>query len=129
MKLTNVRLSQLMGNGIAFSFLFFFHNYGFGGTRSHASHAKNAVICSNRNRFLSVWILGKVLKFEDVDRTNIHADTVAVAFVPVNRNLWHFSSNLGLEIFQRRRDFKYFTLQAYFGVFLGLVLKRFITLL
>jgi len=55
------------------AFLFFFHGYGFGGTRSHASHAQNAIIGSNRNRFLGVWMFNKVLKFEDVDRANIDA--------------------------------------------------------
>jgi len=72
------------------SLLFFFYGDGFCRTRSHAGHAENAVICSDRDRFLSVWIFSKVLKFKDVDRTNIHADSVTVTFSPVNRDLRHF---------------------------------------
>jgi len=80
-------------------FLFFFHGYGFGGTRSHAGHAEDAVFCSDGNRFLSVWIFRKVLKLEDVDWTNIHADTVAVALGPVNLNLYHFCQPLIHKLF------------------------------
>jgi hypothetical protein len=32
------------------------------------------------------------LKFEDIDRTDTHTDTVAVALVPINRNLWHIDT-------------------------------------
>ncbi len=70
--------------------LLFFHGDGFCGTRSYTGHAKNAVICPNRNRFLSVWMLRNVLKFEDVNRTNVHTDTVAGALGPVNLDLYHF---------------------------------------
>jgi len=101
--------AKMMGSSAVWfsvvDFLFFFHGYGFGGTGSHAGHAKNAIICSDRNRSLSVWIVSKILKFEDIDRTNIHADAVAVALVPVNRNLWHLF-NLDLVLIQRIRDFK-----------------------
>jgi hypothetical protein len=84
-----------MDSGAAFGFsviyfLFFFHSYGSRWTLSHAGHTENAVICSHGNRFLSVRIFSKVLKFEDFDGTNINTYTVAVAFFPVNRNLWHF---------------------------------------
>jgi hypothetical protein len=87
-------IAWLANSGAAFGvsvvdFLFFFHGYGFCWTGSHARHAENAVIRSHRNGFLSVWMFRKVLKFEDVDRTNIHADTVTVALVPINRNFYH----------------------------------------
>ena len=107
------------------AFLFFFHGYGLGGTRSHASHAEDAVICSDGNRFLSVWVFSKVLKFEDVDRANIHADTVAVALVPVNCNRYHFIY-LSLEVMQHIGDL-YFTLHACFWRFFCLASKRFVT--
>jgi len=84
-----------MDSGAAFVFvsilLFFFHGYGFGGTRSHAGHTENAVFFSDGHGFLCVWIFRKVLKFEDVDRTNLHAYSVTVAFGPINLNLWHFN--------------------------------------
>lgn len=69
--------------------LFFFHSYGACGTRSDASHAQNAVISSYRNRFLSIWKISKILKFKNVDGANIHADTISVALVPINGNLYH----------------------------------------
>jgi len=32
----------------------------------------------------------KVLEFKDVNRTNIHADTIAIALGPVNLDFGHF---------------------------------------
>jgi len=86
-----------MDSGAAFVFvsilLFFFNGYGFSRTRSHTSHAEDAVVWSDGHGLLRVRILRKVLEFEDAYGANLYAHAVTVAFGPINLNLWHFNQS------------------------------------
>jgi hypothetical protein len=52
--------------------------------------AEDAILFSNWNGLFAVWIFLEVLELKNIDWAYLNAYAVAVAFFPINFNVYHF---------------------------------------